>query len=185
MEAFRCGRKSQGLHRHALWYGLLLFATLSTVSYYSVHEIWSLWWDFIDLSALSLHFSNMRYDPLFSHTKNTGINLYHSLGKFSRPQSDIFSYFTIQCNAFHANCLHWRQFAWNVRSCFLRNIPKIFPNVDCSKFWPRVLRVRLYIDYHSLHMTNFLKQKMVFFLFLHVCMLWYSLEGSHWGASNE
>ena len=37
---------------------------------------------------------------------------------------------------FHANCLRRRQFAWNVKSCFLGKIRKIFQNVVCWKFYP-------------------------------------------------
>ena len=37
---------------------------------------------------------------------------------------------------FHANCLHWIQFAWNAKSCFLWKIRKIFQNVVCWKFYP-------------------------------------------------
>ena len=45
-------------------------------------------------------------------------SLYHSLGLFSRRQiDDIFP--RKQNLAFHANCLYWRQFAWNVKICFL------------------------------------------------------------------
>ena len=36
---------------------------------------------------------------------------------------------------FHANCLQWRQYAWNVKSCFMRKIRKIFQYV-CWNFYP-------------------------------------------------
>ena len=66
------------------------------------------------------------------------INLYHSLGIFSRRQNDVL--FLIfprkQDLTFHANCLLRRQFAWNVKSCFLGKIRKIFQNVVCWKFYP-------------------------------------------------
>ena len=66
------------------------------------------------------------------------INLYHSLGIFSRRQiDDIFLIFpSKQDLTFHANCLLWRQFAWNVKSYFLGKIRKIFQNVICWKFYP-------------------------------------------------
>ena len=32
---------------------------------------------------------------------------------------------------FHANCLQWRQFAWNAKSCFLRKIRKLWSIVVC------------------------------------------------------
>ena len=65
-------------------------------------------------------------------------NLYHSLGIFSRRQiDDIFLIFPRKQDlTFLANCLLRRQFAWNVISCFLRKIRKIFQNVVCWKFYP-------------------------------------------------
>ena len=46
--------------------------------------------------------------------------------KFSA--ADILKYFSYfprkQILTFHANCLQWRQFAWNVKSCFLGKIIK-------------------------------------------------------------
>ena len=66
------------------------------------------------------------------------INLYHSLGIFSRWQiDDIFLIFSKKQDlTFHANCLRRRQFAWNIISCFLWKIRKIFQNVICWKFYP-------------------------------------------------
>ena len=66
------------------------------------------------------------------------INLYHSLGIFSRWQTDdIFLIFPRKQDlTFQANCLLRRQFAWNVKSCFLGKIRKIFQNVICWKFYP-------------------------------------------------
>ena len=66
-------------------------------------------------------------------TQRTKVNLYHSLGKFSRPH--IYTGFDI-----HANCLHWRQFAWNVKSCFLGKIQKYF-KMSLLKILPRELRL--------------------------------------------
>ena len=65
-------------------------------------------------------------------------NLYHSLGIFSRRQTDdIFLIFSRKQDlTFQANCLLRRQFAWNVKSCFLGIIRKIFQNVVCWKFYP-------------------------------------------------
>ena len=70
--------------------------------------------------------------------KGFWFNLYHSLGIFSRRQiDDIFLIFPRKQDlTFHANCLLRRQFAWNVISCFLRKIRKIFQNVVCWKFYP-------------------------------------------------
>ena len=66
----------------------------------------------------------------FQHTTNW----YSSKLLFSRKQ----------VLTFHANCLHWRQFAWNLKTCFLRRkIRKIFLYVGlCRKFYPecQVLR---------------------------------------------
>ena len=66
------------------------------------------------------------------------LNLYHSLGIFSRRQTDdIFLIFPRKQDlTFHANCLLRRQFAWNVKSCFLGKIRKIFQNVVCWNFYP-------------------------------------------------
>ena len=65
------------------------------------------------------------------------LNLYHSLGIFSRRQiDDIFLIFPRKQDlTFHANCLLRRQFAWNVKSCFLGKIRKIFQNVVCWNFY--------------------------------------------------
>ena len=47
-----------------------------------------------------------------------------TLGKmFDRRHFEIFSYFPRKQDlTYHANCLQWRQFAWNVKSCFLGKI---------------------------------------------------------------
>ena len=73
-----------------------------------------------------------------NNKKDNWFSLYHSLGIFSRRQiDDIFLIFLRkQDTTFHANCLPRRQFAWNVISCFLRKIRKIFQNVVCWKFYP-------------------------------------------------
>ena len=97
------------------------------------------------------------------------INLYHSLGIFSRWQTDdIFLIFprkqdlTFQANCllrrqfawnvfprkqdltFQANCLLRRQFAWNVKSCFLGKIRKNISKCHLLKILPIVLSVKLY-----------------------------------------
>ena len=48
--------------------------------------------------------------------------------------------------AFHANCLQWRQFAWNVKSCFLRKNQKKKKNqyVVCWNFYPEWISVNRY-----------------------------------------
>ena len=43
---------------------------------------------------------------------------------------------------FHANCLHWRQFAWNVKSYFLRKIRKNISKCRLLKTLIRVLPVK-------------------------------------------
>ena len=89
-----------------------------------------------------------------SHYRHN-INHCHSLGKFSRQQTDdIFSYFSQKTGldflcklsatrnhdlTFHANCFHWWQFAWNITSCFLGKISKIFQCAVCWKFYPACL----------------------------------------------
>ena len=65
-------------------------------------------------------------------------NLFHSLGKFNWRQ--IYAFLHIfprkQDLTFPENCLCWRQFAWNVKSCFLGKLRKIFQDVICWKFYP-------------------------------------------------
>ena len=75
-------------------------------------------------------------------SKKSAFNLYHSLGIFTRRQiDDIFLIFPRKQDlTFHANCLPQeticgRQFAWNVKSCFLGKIRKMFQNVVCWKFY--------------------------------------------------
>ena len=53
-------------------------------------------------------------------------NFYHSLGGFSGWQiGDIFLIFSRKQDlTLHANCLHWRWFAWTDKSCFLGKISK-------------------------------------------------------------
>ena len=81
------------------------------------------------------------------------INLYYYMGKFSRRQiADMFLIFhrkhdfmqRKQDLTFHAICLQWRQFAWNVKSCFLEKIRKT-KQTKCYllKFLSRVLSVKL------------------------------------------
>ena len=91
--------------------------------------------------------------------KSALISLYHSLGIFSRWQIDnIFLIFprkqdlTFHANClliprkqdliFHANCLLRRQFAWNVKSCFLGKIRKNISKCRLLKILPRVLSFR-------------------------------------------
>ena len=55
------------------------------------------------------------------------IHICHSLGKFSRWQIDIFSYFYQENTVWHFMKIVsflWRQFSWNVRSHFLGKIRK-------------------------------------------------------------
>ena len=51
--------------------------------------------------------------------------------------------------AFLANCLHWRQFARNTKSCFVGKVRKIFQNVVCWIFYPacKVLTVSINLHY--------------------------------------
>ena len=85
--------------------------------------------------------------------------IYHSLGLFSRGQmDDIFLVFPRKQDlTFHANCLCWRQFACNVKTCFMGTLVTI--RMKCKnlfsgknkqniskccllKFLPRVLSVK-------------------------------------------
>ena len=63
-------------------------------------------------------------------------DLYHSHGWFSGWQiDDIFHILPRKQDlTFHADCLHRRQFAWNVKSCFLRKIRNMLQNVVCWNF---------------------------------------------------
>ena len=72
------------------------------------------------------------------------VNLYQSLGIFSRWQiDDIFLIFpSKQDSTFYANCLLRRQFAWNVKSCFLGKIRKNISKCRLLKILPRVLSVK-------------------------------------------
>ena len=74
----------------------------------------------------------------------THIDLYHSQGIVSRRQiDDIFLIFPRkQDMTFHANCHLRRQFAWNVISCFLGKIRKIFQNIICWKIYPECLELK-------------------------------------------
>ena len=61
-------------------------------------------------------------------------NHYHSLGRLRRCQiCHTFVIILLKLDlSFHANCLLWREFARNVKSCFsLGKCAKIFKNVDC------------------------------------------------------
>ena len=54
-------------------------------------------------------------------------------------QTIIWGYFS-QCHrkqdlTVHANYLHWRQYAWNVKFCFLEKIREVFQNWVCWKFY--------------------------------------------------
>ena len=70
---------------------------------------------------------------LWSHT----FNFYHSLGKFRRQQIDILLIFSRkQAYKFHVNFLSWRQFVWNVKTCFLGKIRKIFQASICWNIYP-------------------------------------------------
>ena len=68
------------------------------------------------------------------------VSLHHPLGQFSS------SYFSKK-TGFHISCkyLHWREFAWNVKSCLLRKIRKIFQNVIYWNFYPACKALNLLI----------------------------------------
>ena len=73
-------------------------------------------------------------------------NLYHSSGIFSRRQTDdiFFIFPRKQDLTFHANCLLRRQFAWNVKFCFLGKIRKNISKCRLVEILPRVLSVKGY-----------------------------------------
>ena len=66
------------------------------------------------------------------------------LSIFSRRQiDDAFLTFPRKQNStFHANCLHWRQFAWKFESCFLGKVRKNISKCCPLKILPRVLSVK-------------------------------------------
>ena len=71
--------------------------------------------------------------------KSTILNLNESQSKFSRRQSDDIFFLILPRKhdlKFPANCLHLRQFAWNVKSCFSGKEKKKFQNVVCWIFYP-------------------------------------------------
>ena len=97
------------------------------------HDVFNLnTWTPYSFTILVLNLKNSSFYILMC------LNLYHSLGIFSRRQNDvIFLIFPRKQDlTFHANCLLRRQFAWNVKSCFLGKIRKIFQSVVCWKFYP-------------------------------------------------
>ena len=49
----------------------------------------------------------------------------------------FFLFFPENRMTFHANYLHWRQFAWNVKFRFLGKRRKIFQYIVCWKFYPK------------------------------------------------
>ena len=65
----------------------------------------------------------------------TLVDLYHSLGKFSRRQID-YIFPRKQALTFHANRLLRRQTAWNVEVFFWKKRRKLFQNVVCWNFYP-------------------------------------------------
>ena len=65
---------------------------------------------------------------------------------------------TIQDSTFHVNCLHWRQFAWNFKACYLGKIRKIFQDVVQRKFYPacgalQILMVIFFLHYDFMTCT--------------------------------
>ena len=95
---------------------------------------------------------------LWSHT----FNFYHSLGKFRRQQIDILLIFSRkQVYKFHVNFLSWRQFVWNVKTCFLGKIRKIFQASICWNIYPA---------YNQRRQTDKKIRNQVYFIFLRIIM---------------
>ena len=68
---------------------------------------------------------------------------FHSLGKFSRRQINIFLIFPRKQDlTFHAKCPHWRQFAWNIKSCFLGKNKKNISKCHLLKYLSRERSVK-------------------------------------------
>ena len=71
--------------------------------------------------------------------------LLSTLGKiFSRQHTEIFFLFfpNKQDLTFHANCLQWSQFAWNIKSCFLGKIRKNIISLWSAELAKRVVKVK-------------------------------------------
>ena len=70
-------------------------------------------------------------------------NVYHSQGLFSRWQTDdiSLSFLRKQVFTFHANCLPWRQFEWNLKACFMGKIRKNISICHLLKNLPFVLSI--------------------------------------------
>ena len=87
------------------------------------------------------------------------------MGIFSKRQiDDIFLIFpSKQDLTFHANCLLRRQFAWNVKSCFLGKIRKNISKCHLLKILPRVL---------SVNIGNQHLKCVIWFFFSCRCRLW-------------
>ena len=77
-----------------------------------------------------------------------------TLGKiFSRWHIEIFFFFFFQKTGF--DILHWRQFAWNVKFCFLGKIRKISSVCHLLNMPIRVLIVKQHLPWS--HLANFYK----------------------------
>ena len=93
----------------------------------------------------AIYKAKMRYvaNSFKNDNHNCFFNLYHaqSLGIFSRQQ--IYNIFLIfsrkQALTFHANCLHEKQFAWNVKGHFWRKTKKKISKCCLPKILPRLL----------------------------------------------
>ena len=73
-----------------------------------------------------------------------------ALGKnFDKRHFKMFSYFSQkQVLTFHATCLHQRQFAWNVKICFLRIIRKHSINLSSAELAKRVVKDKMLPAYN-------------------------------------
>ena len=96
-------------------------------------------------------FSRWHKQTTFSDAGFLGIlsvNLYHTLGQFSRLQiCDIFFFFFPENRlTFHANCLLRRQSAWNAKVYFLWEEKKIYLTVIC---WTVYRACRTLTSYHT------------------------------------
>ena len=66
---------------------------------------------------------------------------------------------------FHVNCLNWRQFAWNVKSCFLVKNKKISPSLSSAELAQRGVKVNevkslcMFIDSNLLNLEKKKKKK--------------------------
>ena len=117
------------------------------------------------------------------------LNLYHSLGSYSRWQKKKkkkkkkYFFFIFPWTQ------DWRQFAWNVKTCLLVKIRKLFQNVTCWNFYPacnmeistiKILQTNvefLWVTYLTMLSANSADNKLTIFSYFFLeNRIWYSMQ---------